>query len=158
MTRLRAASPASLPAPSVLACSFRILLVKLQLRLLGFDRTWAIVRRRAEPRRDGASVPALEDLAPSPQLGHEAVEYRVALASALYPGRALCLERSLVLYHYLRRARVPVQFRLGVQPYPFAAHAWVERDGVPINDVPEHVAYFTPVDAAVGSPNERGTR
>jgi hypothetical protein len=158
MTRVRAASPASLPAPSLIACSFRILLVKLQLRLLGFDRTWAIVRRRAEPRGDGAPARAHEDLTPSLEPGHEAVEYRVALASALYPGRALCLERSLVLYHYLRRARIPVQFRLGVQPYPFAAHAWVERDGVPINDVPEHVAYFTPVDAVGGSTNERGTR
>jgi hypothetical protein len=35
---------------------------------------------------------------------------------------------------------------MGVQMYPFLAHAWVEHDGVPINDVPEHVQLFRPIE------------
>ena len=68
------------------------------------------------------------------------------MAAALYPGRAACLERSLVLYWWLRRAGVPVQFRMGAQLYPFLAHAWVERDGRVINDVAEHVKLFRPIE------------
>jgi hypothetical protein len=75
-----------------------------------------------------------------------ASEYAVAMAAALYPGHAACLERSLTLYWHLRRAGVPVAYRMGVQMYPFLAHAWVERDGVPINDVPEHVRLFRPIE------------
>lgn len=142
--------------PSLVACGLRILLVKLLLRLLGFDRTWAIVRAHAEPGRHDRPAELLvarASLAPA----HEEIEYTVALAAALYPGRALCLERSLVLYHYLRRAGLPIRLRLGVQAYPFAAHAWVEYAGKVLNDVPEHVAHFTPVDAFCGHARARGT-
>jgi len=137
-------------SPSLVACGLRILGVKVLLWLFGFDRTWAIVRARAEPGR--------EDRAPSTSPPYEAIEYRVALAAALYPGRALCLERSLVLYHYLRRAGLSIQLRLGVQAYPFAAHAWIEYAGEILNDVPEHVAHFTPVEGFAGHVGARGTR
>jgi hypothetical protein len=73
-------------------------------------------------------------------------EYAIAMAAALYPGRAACLERSLMLYWWLRRAGVPVQFRMGTQLYPFLAHAWVEHDGRVINDVAEHVKLFRPIE------------
>ena len=136
--------------PSLLACTVRIFRVKVMLRLLGFDRTWSIVCVHAEPRTEGRREIGLEHRAGSERPFHELIEYRVALASALYPGRALCLERSLVLYHYLRRAGVSVRLRLGVQPYPFAAHAWVELEGKPLNNVPEHVGHFTPVDSFIG--------
>ncbi len=39
--------------------------------------------------------------------------------------------------------------RLGIQRYPFMAHAWVEYRGEPINDVPEHVRIFTAFETAV---------
>ena len=66
----------------------------------------------------------------------------VALAAALYPGRALCLERSLVLYDRLRREGAAVELRIGVQAMPFAAHAWVTYGGEPVNDSAEHVSHF----------------
>lgn len=124
-------------APSVVATLVRFALLKLALGLAGFGRThrW-IVQSSAtavdQDARDDAFV--------------RRAEYRVALAAALYPGHAACLERSLMLYWYLRRAGVPVAYRMGVQMYPFLAHAWVEHRGVPINDVPEHVALFRPIE------------
>jgi hypothetical protein len=74
-----------------------------------------------------------------------ATEYAVAMAGALYPGRALCLEQSLALYYLLRRRGVAVKFRMGVQAHPFLAHAWIDYRGVPLNDVPEHVKQFVPL-------------
>jgi hypothetical protein len=71
----------------------------------------------------------------------------VALAAAFFPGRALCLERSLTLWYVLRSRGVPVELCLGVQKFPFAAHAWVAYRGTPLNDVPEHVAHFQPLMA-----------
>jgi hypothetical protein len=67
----------------------------------------------------------------------------VAMAAALYPGRARCLEQSLVLYYLLRRRGVAVRYRQGVMPHPFQAHAWIEYDGEVITDVAEHAAQFS---------------
>jgi transglutaminase-like putative cysteine protease len=130
------AKPAILPPPSLLRCGFLILAAKAALRLLGFARTYRLIRARLAHQQLIA------------QIDPEAVsktERIVALAGALYPGRAMCLEQSLVLYYCLRRAGVQAVFRLGVQAYPFAAHAWVELGGHPVNDILEHVRWFAPV-------------
>ena len=42
----------------------------------------------------------------------------------------------------LARRGVPAELRLGVQVYPFYAHAWVELHGEPVNEDPETVAKF----------------
>ena len=64
------------------------------------------------------------------------------MAGAFYPGRALCLEQSLLLYDVLRRQGVPAKYCQGVKLHPFQAHAWIEYQGQVINDVPEHVKGF----------------
>lgn len=47
-----------------------------------------------------------------------------------------CLPRSLVLWAMMRRAGLAADLRIGVQKKAdvFAAHAWVEYAGVPVND------------------------
>lgn len=40
-----------------------------------------------------------------------------------------CLVRSFSLYLYLRLLGFPATHRIGIVPYPFDAHAWVELDG-----------------------------
>jgi hypothetical protein len=72
----------------------------------------------------------------------QATEHAVATAAAFFPARALCLEQSLALYYVLRRQGVSVSYCQGVQVQPFQAHAWVEYEGVPVNDIPERVARF----------------
>jgi hypothetical protein len=119
--------------PSALRCGLMILATKTALQLWGFGRTLRFVRRRVE-RVDANETCCMEVV--------RAVERAVAMAGALYPGRALCLEQSLVLYYLLRRQGVAVRYCHGVQPYPFEAHAWIEYRGEPINDVPEHVRGF----------------
>ena len=127
------AGSSALRVRSVIQCGVLILAVKLVLRTRGFGWTIKWLRRQVE------AIPTTElvDL--------EAVkkcEYRVAMAGALYPGRALCLEQSLVLYYLLRRQGIPVRYCQGVQPHPFLAHAWIDYRGVPLNDVLEHVQQF----------------
>lgn len=123
----------SLPVPSVFRCGVRIAWIKLLLRILGFVGTTGWIRQRVE-RIPATTAANLEQV--------RAVEYSVAMAGALYPGRARCLEQSLTLYYLLRRQRVAVKYCQGVQPHPFEAHAWIEYRGDVINDVPEHAALF----------------
>lgn len=37
-----------------------------------------------------------------------------------------CLPKALAAYRMLRRRGVPVDFSIGIQPFPFVAHAWLE--------------------------------
>lgn len=74
----------------------------------------------------------------------EVIAHGVAAAAAFYPRRALCLEQSLALFVALRRAGAPAKLRIGVRPLPFVAHAWVEIDGIAINEAPDVIAQLTP--------------
>ncbi len=114
-----------------------IALLKLALAIGGFERTWSWIRRRAQVIEVAADVETTTV---------ERLEHTVAMAAALYPGRAQCLERSLLLYWCLRRRGIVAHYRMGVQSYPFLAHAWIEYRGHPINDVPEHVRRFRPIE------------
>lgn len=122
--------------PSVATCAAMIVAVKAALRAYGFARVIRWIRRRLEP------VPPI---LPLDLEVVKATERTVATAGALYPGRALCLEQSLVLYYLLRRHGVAVKYRQGVIPNPFQAHAWIEYQGEVINDVAEHAKQFAPL-------------
>jgi hypothetical protein len=102
------------------------------LRTLGYARTLRLARRLS-PR---------VTVEPSAQLIDQTL-HQILKATAFYPGRSLCLEQSIVGYVLLRRAGLAVELRLGVQPYPFSAHAWVELNGVPITESPEAVAGYS---------------
>ena len=123
----------ALRVPSVLRCGLLIFLVKISLRTRGFGRTVRWLR---------TNMQAIPEVAAADPMAIRATEYAVAKAGAFYPGRALCLEQSLVLYYALRRQGAPVRFAMGVQAHPLAAHAWVDYQHEPINDVPEHIKRF----------------
>lgn len=120
--------------PSVLQSGIMIAALKLSLKVRGYKRTIEWIRRRVE------HVPARADVDP---MVVKAAEWWVAMAAAFYPGRAQCLERSLVLYYILRRQGVPVKYCHGVQPWPLISHAWVEYRDEVVNDVPERVNEFS---------------
>lgn len=100
----------------------------LGLRCFGLQRLQAWLQRptaasagsltRAEIARMGALVNSAARWAPIP---------------------ATCLTRSLLLGWMLRRRGVASQLRIGVRLVQgtLAAHAWVEYEGVPINDQPD---------------------
>jgi hypothetical protein len=75
----------------------------------------------------------------------------VDVAAVLVPGWVNCLPRSLVTLALLRHHGVPAELRIGVRPSPtgLRAHAWVERNGVPVNDTPEVVGQYAAFDRPV---------
>lgn len=130
----------TLKVPAVLWCGLLIAWFKGLLRIRGFAGTLGWIRHRIEQLATIAET-ELETV--------KAFEYAVATAGALYPGRAKCLEQSLTLYYLLRCQGVSVKFVMGVQVYPFGAHAWVEYRGEPVTDVAEHVSWFVPLPDAL---------
>jgi hypothetical protein len=54
----------------------------------------------------------------------------------------------VALWAVLRRRGVDSAVVIGVRPggRPLDAHAWVERDGTPLNELPEVVATFARLD------------
>jgi Transglutaminase-like superfamily len=121
-------------APSLVRCVALLALVDASLRLFGMRRTLRWVRGGQQSSAEAAV---------SQQAIARAVRV-VATAAAFYPRRALCLEQSLVLYRMLRRQGAAVRLRVGVQPFPFTAHAWVEHDGRPINEHEDFVMQLSP--------------
>lgn len=56
------------------------------------------------------------------------------LACAFYFKPVACLQRSAVLCRQLRRRGIVAQVIIGIHRFPFRSHAWVEVDGVPVNE------------------------
>jgi len=116
-------------------------LAALSLRLRGFKKT------REQLQKKLPSDSALETIQ---QGTAEKVQRicRMVKAGAHYGlTHPTCLEESLVLWYLLRRQRIPARLRIGVKKLPqkFEAHAWVEFEGVALNQAEEihhHYAAF----------------
>jgi hypothetical protein len=118
-------------APGVLRCILLLMMCDIALRTIGFARTMRIVRRLARARRPSSDEQLVDRTL-----------HNIVVATAFYPGRSKCLEQTVAGYLLLRRRGTPVQIRLGVQPYPFYAHAWLELGGAPLTESPEAIARF----------------
>lgn len=127
----------ALPGPerrTLLAALALLPLFWLALRIAGLQRLQRWLHRKAEP----GAAPALADLQRTGAL--------VNAAARRVLGRDHCLTRSLYLWWLLRRRGVGAKLRIGVRLEEGAleAHAWVECEGIPINDRPDVGADFPP--------------
>ena len=107
----------------------------LSLRVLGLARLQALLQ----------SQPLAAQLAPVLMLPEiQALGEAVNIAARHLPFPATCLTRSLLLGWLLRRRGVQSQVRIGVRLTQGAldAHAWVECEGVPVNDSPDVSSQF----------------
>ena len=116
--------------------------VRLMLRFAGFRRLYEMPV--AAPRK------WVSEAGPDAH----AIALLVNRAAAVGPLNATCLHRSLVLSRLLRRQGIANALRIGVRQDEtgFAAHAWVEVDGVPLNDEPEVHRRFSAFDDGFFSP------
>jgi hypothetical protein len=64
----------------------------------------------------------------------EQICYAIDLASIWYWKQVLCLQRSAATVFLLRSCGIEAQLIIGAQLLPFEAHAWVEVDGLVVND------------------------
>lgn len=74
------------------------------------------------------------------------VVWAVDEACVWYVKRAACLQRSVVATRLLRRYGFAAEMVIGCRPLPFESHAWVEVDGVVVNDLPQYQRAFTVLD------------
>jgi hypothetical protein len=114
----------------------------LGLRILGFRRTRALLL-------PGSSAPEARRDLPRAQTAARIVHG----AAPWSPLRANCLPRALVLGHLLRRQGLEAELCLGAAKPggAFAAHAWVEHDGVALAEADDTTIRF----AALGGPSYR---
>ena len=110
--------------------------IALNLRLRGFRATQANLQKRIPAASSGML------LADSAELGKQVSLTARMVRSAAYRslGTPTCLEKSLALWWLLGRQGIASNVRIGVRKggEKFEAHAWVECDGVPVNE-PEEV-------------------
>ena len=122
----------SLPRPAkllFLRAAMMLPLLSLSLRLRGFRATQKSLKKSLS---DAKGI-----LQNSDAESRVSVTSRMVLAAARYsPVSSTCLERSLCLWWLLACQGITAQFRIGVRKdnEHFAAHAWVERDGVAVGE------------------------
>jgi Transglutaminase-like superfamily len=114
------------------------------VRLAGFRRWGACLARAAGSRRRPASGGL--------QTARET--WRLVQWAARYgPYRGNCLSQSLTLWWLLRRQGLESDLRIGVSTAGgrFEAHAWIEFQGIVVNDRPDVRERFGVFDMPAGS-------
>lgn len=110
---------------TLLAAAMCMPLFWLGLRMLGLPRFQARLQRCTVKRDVAMSLPDIQ-----------ALGELVNIAARHTLGPRTCLTRSLLLGWLLWRRGVESQLRIGVRLTKgvLDAHAWVECDGIPVND------------------------
>lgn len=118
-------------------------LTAVALHLMGLRR-WQLVLARLAPVEDAAAASPAE---PSFEHARRAARM-IAAASRHGLWRANCLEESLVLWWLLRRRAIRAELRIGVRKGAsrVEAHAWVELDGLILNDSDDVNRRYPPFD------------
>ena len=70
----------------------------------------------------------------------------VDLVCIWYWKHVLCLQRSVATTCLLRHYGIPAQMVIGAQQLPFRAHAWVEVNGLVVNDKPYTPEMYSVLD------------
>lgn len=93
------------------------------------------------------ALQALTPLAGPQPLDHDTMRQIVDALTAFGAGRPLgiCLRRSLLRYHFLRRAGLPLVVHFGARRLgeTLGGHAWLTLDGLPYHEQPEHYRGYT---------------
>lgn len=122
------------PAPGLARVFWELARYDAVSRAFGFPG----VRRRMSRIRSASPAGAGDAVA--------ATVRAVARATSFYWKPLLCLQRSVVTARLLRAQGVPAEVVIGYRPKPFFSHAWVEVDGVVVNDSPAWPHKLLPLD------------
>jgi hypothetical protein len=125
-------------------------LVSLSLRVRGFRATQSALQKHILRRRA-----AIANHLNSDKTGQAALAARM-VNSATYRtlGKATCLERSLALWWLLGRQGIGSSVRIGTRKVEgkFEAHAWVECDGIALNEPEDSHRHYAAFDEAFPMP------
>ena len=122
-------------------CAAWVSVFWLGLRVFGLARFQA--------RLNSARIPDREPLTPREIV---ALGELVNIAARYTPVPSSCLSRALLLGWLLRRRGTASQMRIGAQLVDgkLLAHAWIECDGVPINESADVALVFRPLESVNG--------
>ena len=151
--RLRRFSALERPARSLfLRATVLLPLVAVSLRWRGFRATQATLQRSLlndNQEREAALVSKSAAM----------IAHMVNAADRHGLVHPSCLAKSLTLWWLLARQGISSHLRIGIRKKEekFEAHAWVERDGIALNEPDEHHHHYAAFDAAFSSlpPEER---
>ena len=117
-------------------------LVWMSLRSLGFRRTRNLLSLFGRGKDVISGIDEVRRLA-----------YLINTAGGNGLRRANCLEKSLLLWWVLRRRGVAAHIRFGASNESrfFKAHAWVEWNGIILNDRADIASEFAPFPEAPGN-------
>jgi len=123
-------------------------LISTSLKLRGFRATQEFLLR-SSPLALEASPGGFTDL-PRDTVRTQ-LTVRMVNAAVRHAWRAsTCLEKSLALFWLLRRQGIPSELRIGARKLDgkFEAHAWVEREGVALNEPQQQHRHYATFDEA----------
>ena len=109
------------------------LVLRAYLRLIQFD--FYLARNNFQALYEKVRLYRVHAVHTSPDAVERACS-AVDMACIWYWKEALCLQRSAAAVCLLRSQGVEAQLVIGIQQIPFKAHAWVEVDGLVVNDKP----------------------
>jgi hypothetical protein len=121
-------------------------LISLSLRIRGFRSTQASLRKRM-----ASAASSRYDLSDRATAASTALTARMVRSAAYRSlGTPTCLEKSLVLWWLLGRRGIASSLRIGTRKSggKFEAHAWVECEGVPLNEPEELHKHYAAFDEA----------
>lgn len=125
---------------------FLLLVIRAKLRLGGYKKTQQWLQKKL----DGRDEPPSQTFRNSSSLE---MTCRMVRAAEYYsPGQATCLEESLLLWYLLHRRNISAVLRIGVrkQADKFEAHAWVEENGIALNQRDEQHRHYAAFDNGKG--------
>ena len=118
------------------------------LRLRGYNKT----REWLQKRLDQKAIQYFQ--APENSTRIEMTCRMVRAAEHYSPVRITCLEESLVLWYLLQCQGISATIRIGVKKPEgkFEAHAWVESDGIALNQTDDQHRHYHPFENEMPNP------
>jgi Transglutaminase-like superfamily len=147
LENLRRFSALERPAQTLFLRALLLLpVVSLSLKLRGFQATRATLQRTLSapvPKPDSDFVKKCVPL----------TAHMVNAADRHGPVHPSCLAKSLALWWLLGRQGITSRLRIGIrrESEKLEAHAWVEREGIALNESAEHHRHYAAFDAALAS-------
>ena len=109
----------------VLKAIATLLQVNFYIKMRGFYPTIQLIKKSRESQSNYI-IPSMEDLRKLANI--------VNKACLIYPTRTKCLEWAITFVLLALKRKWKCNLEIGVQNYPFMAHAWVECDGKVVID------------------------
>lgn len=122
-------------------------LLEVALRLFGFNTVYTTLHRFHPQHSTTTSTAAVSK--PTTVIAH--LNRRLRQVSRWHPWPGRCLAQSLMLWWLLRQRGIATDLRFGqrTENGRFAAHAWVEYEGQPINAGKDVSQLFFPFAEAI---------